>query len=179
MVQATDPLASLSYSTWQKRLHWIIVVLVGLQYVVFDGIGHAFRLSLERGALQYTAGVIGHLVAGVLIFLLMIWRLLLRLERPVPPPPPAEPALARRASAAVHLAFYALLILLPPTGAAAWFLGSRTIGEIHDIGQTVLMYLVGLHVAAALVHQFWWKTGLLSRMAWVPELRRQREPGSA
>ena len=108
--------------------------------------------------------VVGHLVAGVVIFVLMIWRFSLRLGRTVPPPA-AEPALARRASAAVHLAFYALLILLPPTSAAAWFLGSRTFGEVHDIGQIVLMYLVGLHVAAALVHQFWWKTGLLSRMA--------------
>ena len=163
MTQATDPLAQIGYSAWQKGLHWTIVVLVGLQYLVFDAIGHAYHQALRGSGTTYTTAVVGHIVVGILILALMIWRLTLRVGRPVPPLV-AEPPLMRRASAAVHLAFYALLLLLPPTGLAAWFLGWGTVGEVHDIGQTVLMYLIFAHIAAALVHQFWWKDGLIGRM---------------
>jgi cytochrome b561 len=132
--------------------------------MAFDGIGRAFGTGMREGSLAYTAGTVGHIVAGTLILGLTAWRLGLRLSRGAPSAPPEEPGLAQMAAHAAHWAFYALLLALPLSGLLAWFLPSRTLGELHDLGQTVLLWLIGLHVAAVLVHQLWWRTGLFARM---------------
>ncbi|HVH03264.1 MAG TPA: cytochrome b/b6 domain-containing protein [Amaricoccus sp.] len=153
-----------SYDRTQKALHWTIALLVGAQYLAFDGIGRAFNVGLREGSFAYSAGTIGHIAAGSLILGLMAWRLGLRLTRGTPPPPDAEPAIAKLAAHAVHWAFYGLLIAMPLSGLAAWFLPSRQIGGLHDLGQTLLLGLIGMHVAAVLVHQLWWRSGLIARM---------------
>jgi cytochrome b561 len=152
------------YSRTQKRLHWTIAALVGAQYLAFDGIGRAFGAGFREGSFAYTPGAVGHIVAGTLILLLMAWRLGLRLTRGTPPAPDEEPALAKLAAHAVHWAFYGFLIALPLSGLLAWFLPSRQTGDLHDLGQAVLLWLVGLHVGAVLVHQLWWRSGLIARM---------------
>ena len=153
-----------SYNRTQKLLHWTIALLVGAQYLAFDGIGRAFGAGFREGSFAYTAGTIGHIFAGSLILVLMAWRLGLRLTRGTPPAPDAEPAVAKLAAHIVHCAFYGLLLAMPLSGLAAWFLPSREIGGLHDLGQTVLLWLIGLHVAAVLVHQLWWRSGLIARM---------------
>ncbi|MCF7728407.1 cytochrome b/b6 domain-containing protein [Sulfitobacter sp. M22] len=57
-----------------------------------------------------------------------------------------------------------MLIALPLTGLAAWFLQVELAGEAHDLGQALLLWMLGLHVLGVAVHQFWWRTGLLRRM---------------
>jgi cytochrome b561 len=74
----------------------------------------------------------------------------------------AAPRRARRQGRA--LGFYGLLLALPLSGLFAWFLPSEALGGLHDLGQTLLLWLIGLHVAAALVHQLWWRTNLIGRM---------------
>ena len=63
-----------------------------------------------------------------------------------------------------HGLLYVLLIGLPVIGLVAWFGKLGAAAEAHEIGTTVLMWLALLHVAAVVVHQFWWKTNLLRRM---------------
>lgn len=153
-----------SYSRTQKFLHWAIAALVGAQYLAFDGTGRAFGAGVREGTWTYSGGTIGHIVVGSLVLVLMAWRLGLRLTRGGPAAPDEEPAIAKLAAHAVHWAFYGLLIALPLSGVAAWFLPSRETGGLHDLGQTVLLWLIGLHVAAVLVHQLWWRSGLIARM---------------
>jgi cytochrome b561 len=152
------------YSRSQKLLHWTIALLVGAQYLAFDGIGRAFNAGLREGSFAYPVGAVGHILAGSLILGLMAWRLALRLRRGAPPAPDEEPRLAKLAAHVVHWAFYGLLVAMPLSGLAAWFLPSREIGGLHDLGQTLLLWLIGLHVAAVAVHQLWWRTGLIARM---------------
>jgi cytochrome b561 len=153
-----------SYSRSQKLLHWAIALLVGAQYLAFDGIGRAFNAGLREGTLAYSAGAVGHIVTGSLILVLMAWRLGLRLTRGAPSAPEEEPGVAKLAAHAVHWAFYGLLLALPLSGLLAWFLPSQGIGALHDLGQSALLWLIGLHVAAVLVHQLWWRSGLITRM---------------
>lgn len=72
----------------------------------------------------------------------------------------------RKAAHWGHLALYALMILMPLSGLAAWFGGLEAAAEVHEAMKPLLLILVAVHVAAALWHQFWLKDGLLLRMKW-------------
>jgi cytochrome b561 len=108
------------YSRAQIALHWAVVVLVVLQYLLHDGIAGAYDLAEETGVYAVSPLVIAHIAGGGAILLLACWRLILRNDRGVPPPPEGEPEVFARLSRIAHLTFYALLILLPITGALAW-----------------------------------------------------------
>ncbi len=63
---------------------------------------------------------------------------------------------------------YVLIVVLPVSGIAAWFLGAAPAAGVHVIAKTALLPLIFLHAAGALVHHFVWKTDVLRRML-VPE----------
>lgn len=151
----------LGYSLTQIRLHWIVAALVILQLIFGEGIGESFDARIESGASGYSLQAILHIVAGVLIGLLALWRLSLRLTRGVPDEGAGLTGLAARGG---HLAFYAILMLAPVVGLVAWFGGSETAGDLHGLVKPVLIVLIAVHVLAALWHQFWLKDGLLLRM---------------
>jgi len=152
------------YSRVQIALHWVTVLLVALQFLLHDGISDAYDRATETGAYAITLPVALHAGGGMLILLLATWRVLLRKEHGVPPPPEGEPPLFQKLGHAAHLALYALLFLLPVTGAAAW--GGRMEGasDAHEILKSLLLLLIIAHVAAVAVHQLVWKTGLMRRM---------------
>lgn len=152
------------YTRTQIRLHWAVVVLVALQFIFHEGIAEAFDRGLEAGQMTLTGPAVAHMAAGSLILLLAFWRLNLRREQGTPPPPAGEPDWAKLAAKATHWAFYALLILLPITGAAAWGGQSEAAGAAHEVMRALLFFLVLAHIGAVIVHQFVWKTGLMERM---------------
>ncbi|NKX43405.1 cytochrome b [Roseicyclus persicicus] len=152
------------YSQLQITLHWVVVVLVALQFLLHDGISDAYDIARDTGIYALSAPVLGHIAGGALILLLACWRLILRNDRGVPPPPAGEPALFRRLSHVAHLALYGLLILLPVTGALAWGGQMAPAGLAHEVLKTLLMLLVLAHIGAVAVHQLVWKTGLMKRM---------------
>jgi cytochrome b561 len=153
-----------AFTLTQKRLHWAVVLLLLLQYLFFDEMGRPFRRVIEGNPPVYSITVIAHIAIGVTVLLLAAWRLTLRRRNGVPNPPDNEPDFATTVSKVVHVTFYVLLFSLPIIGLGAWFLQIGLLGEIHQIGTTVLMWLAFAHVGAVLVHQFWWKTRILSRM---------------
>ncbi len=57
-----------------------------------------------------------------------------------------------------------VLIALPASGALAWFLSIRELGDVHEVLFNLGMALVGLHTAAALFHHYVLKDGLIGRM---------------
>lgn len=151
------------YSRTQILLHWAIAVLLVPQFLFDDGISGAFRTLMKEGSATTTTGAWVHIVPGVAIFVLVLWRLALRLTRGAPEAP-GEPGLQRTAGIVVHWLLYALLLIMPVTGMMAWFGAIGTAGEVHEILQNLLLVLIGLHVAAALWHQFGLKDNLLNRM---------------
>lgn len=152
------------YSKHQIVVHWVVVVLVAMMILGHGGVEAAFERGQETGTYTLTIPAIGHFVVGSTILLLTMYRLSMRSGRGVPPPPEGEPAIFARLSKAAHLSFYGILLLLPATGGIAWGTQSAQAATVHWYLKTALLILIVGHVAAALIHQFVWKTNLLDRM---------------
>ncbi len=105
-----------------------------------------------------------HIAFGIAIFLLALVRVFVRLRRGVPPPPRDEHILLRLAARAVHLALYAIILLMPVTGGMAWFGGIETMAAVHGAGKPVILGLVALHIGGALYQHFVARTDVLRRM---------------
>jgi len=160
--------------------HWVTALLVvgsvvlGLVSVYADG------------AETTRAATLVHQSLGMVIFLLVLFRVIWRLTHPAPPLPATTPRYQTVLSSLTHALLYVTLIALPITG----YLGlaargrdismfglfilpnpiplSRTLSvsaqDLHNNGQYLLYVLVALHVAAALFHYFILKDGVLNRM---------------
>lgn len=149
------------YSSRQFILHWAAVILLVLQYLANSPISQAFRTWMREGQKTLTAGAMAHIAVGIAILLVVLWRLALRRSAPAAP---YDAGLLGLAARITHGLLYLLLIAIPLTGLAAWFGGVTAAGEAHEVMTNLLLALAGLHVAAALFHQFVLKDGLLNRM---------------
>jgi cytochrome b561 len=162
----------LRYSNTAVTFHWITVILV-LAQAYF---GFTFALS-EPGPAR--DGIfIWHKTTGVVILLLTLARLAYRLRNPPPPFPPELPAWERFAAVWNHRLFYLLLIAMPIVGFIAVsgyangpttpLLGGIQVpvipgvsketgdlaGEVHELSAYLLVFLILVHIGAALKHQF-------------------------
>lgn len=158
--------ASLSFSLPQRILHWLTAGLVFFNLLLPGGM-NAWNKSMKQtgaaSAEQVTSANI-HAYAGIAILNLVAVRLLLRHVQGVPAAPAAEPAIFRSVAKISEWALYLLLLAMPLTGAAAYYLGYEGAGDLHaDVLKAVLWAVVGLHVLGALAHQFYWKTNVLRR----------------
>ena len=154
------------YSSIQIGLHWAVVVLVAFQYVAHSGIEAAWNALRHdempppgSEALTYL-----HIGAGGAVLVLALARIGLRLTRGAPPPPADEPRLLQLFAEAVHIAIYILLLLLPLSGLAAWFLEAPVAGSIHVLLKNALLASIALHVAGALFQHFVRRSDVLMRM---------------
>lgn len=100
--------------TWgavHKLLHWLVAAAVLVQLYLGFELGD---LADEDPARPETLRL--HATVGLTILVLMVARLAWRLTHPVPPPPATLGPRLARASRAVHLTFYAALLILPVSG---------------------------------------------------------------
>ena len=152
------------YSRTQITLHWSIAILIVAQFVLHDDIVAAWQ-AIGKGAVpDISALVMFHVIGGSIILTLAVWRLVLRSKRGVPALPEKEAPILKFFAHLTHWALYALMIVLPITGLAAWFGGSATADFIHINLKFGLLAFVALHVLGASFQQFVLKTGLINRM---------------
>ena len=163
----------LGYSRTQIVLHWVIAALVLFQLVFNQGMQDAWE-AIEKGGVA--GGFNIHAAAGLLTFVLVLWRIGLRLTRGAPPAPAEEHPALKVLAIAVHGLLYLLILILPLGGAMAWFLGIETAAKVHAAVQVLLWPLIGLHVLGALAHAFVFRTGVMRRML-VPERDQERSGG--
>jgi cytochrome b561 len=152
------------YTRTQIRLHWIVVALIALQYVLHDTISDAWDAVLDGAEVGFDPLIAQHVLMGGLVAILAFWRLGLRLTHGAPPPPEREHPALKLLAHATHWAFYALMVLMPVSGAVAWFGGVEGAAQGHNVMKVLLLALIALHVAGALFHQFVLKTGVMARM---------------
>ena len=154
------------YSRTQVALHWTVLVLVASQFLAHDGIEEAWGAFRRDQPTPADAAVLTylHIGAGTLVLLLALARIYLRMTRGAPAPPADEPRLLQLAAEGVHLLIYALLLLLPVSGAIAWFAGVEVAAEVHEWLKTVLLAAIALHVAGALFQHFVRRSDVLMRM---------------
>jgi cytochrome b561 len=158
------------YGAVAQLIHWLTVVLVGTAYIVSPG-GREDRIY----SAAFDVARQSHETIGILVFGLVLLRIVWRLLEPTPEPAPMAPWMRYSATAA-HLGLYALLLAIPLTAiAGAWLeahpltlFGIGNVGPLlpqaHDLGQSiayihtilgnVIIWLAGLHAAAALFHHF-------------------------
>lgn len=163
-----------------QSLHWLIVLLVLMQFVVGF---YAADLPVGIARLKLLTF---HKSLGMTVFALVILRLLWRCYSPAPKLPAGMQSLQRLLAHSSHAALYGLLLTLPILGwltsnasnlTVRWFflfnlpnlttpdpaVASLT-KDLHHLGAWCLLALVILHVAAAFWHEFACHDGVLRRM---------------
>ena len=166
------------YNRYSKLFHWTIALAVLVEYI-------SAWIMPEHVRNPETL-VNFHMSFGVLILTLMLIRFIWRLFSTIPPPHTEMPDWQARASLWMHYALYILLILMPLLGwlwasARGWQVTlfglvnlpqlitaqpsiARLLGEGHSIIGSLILILVGLHIAAALYHWLIVKDDVMQRM---------------
>lgn len=166
----------------QRRLHWLMALLVAMGYLFIEQRGLFSRGSSGR-ALMLQA----HFWTGLTIFALAFWRLAVRRRHGSPPVTPPLDRLNSIAATSLHLAFYLFFLVQPLLGlATAWsdgkvlmipFTGialpallaenkdlAHTLEDLHGTIGEVFYWVIGIHVLAALWHHLVRKDDTLRRM---------------
>lgn len=151
------------YSRAQIALHWGVFALLIISFLSREGMQEAFR-GVLKGEEAGGATAVLHRLAGLAILGLTLARIVLRRRVGAPALPEGGHAIVNLAAKLTHLALYLLLIAIPASGLAAWLGLSRDVGELHETLFSLLFVLTGLHVLAALYHQYVLRDGLLRRM---------------
>ena len=153
------------YSRAQISLHWAVFLLVIYNLLMGDDMSHLWRSLRQDPNAATTTGAWAHIIVGVLVLVLVLWRLALRFTRGVPPAPAGESGALALLGAAGHVALYILMLALPITGLLAWYGGVTALAQPHgEILKLLLWVMIVLQVGAALYHQFVLKDNLLARM---------------
>ena len=152
-----------TYSKTQVALHWMVLLLVLFQIFLHDDILRIWTGRMD-GTLPNEVTSNLHVVVGLLIFALVVWRLVLRLRRGVPALPSSEHPALKLVASATHILFYVLLLGMPISGSVAWFFGVNVAAQAHSMAGKILLALILLHALAALAQHFWFKTDVLKRM---------------
>lgn len=171
---------STRYSDVAIALHWLIALALVASFCV-----GLYMADLKLSPLQVRL-FNWHKWAGISILLLSAFRLVWRLRHRPPEAPQSMSMLKRRIAAWSHRLLYLLFFLVPIAGwaysSAAGFpvvwLGrvplpdfvpvdkalAQFLKDLHAALAYALAVLVGLHVAAALEHQFIERDSLILRM---------------
>jgi len=173
------------YSGFAQTIHWLTVIAVIAAFTFGPGGGES-RVYLPARDFQREL----HETLGMCVFALVLVRIVWRLvgERP---PPPDVPRWMDLAAKAVQAGLYLLMVALPLTAiSGAWLEGHDVtllagvhiapwLGKSHQLGSTIaeihtwlgdgILWLAGLHAAAALFHHLIMRDDVLVTMtpAWL------------
>lgn len=174
------PAARTVYSVPLRVLHWLTALAVVILVSVALGMN-----NLPDGAFKNALYEV-HKSVGMIAFVLVLLRIVVRLSGGAPPPETSLSPFQRKASAIVHGLIYLILLVMPILGYAAtnmcckpvnffwtWPVpinleGSegtvKAIFAAHEFLGWSLVVLVAIHIAAALYHHLVLKDGVLRRM---------------
>ncbi len=166
------------YGDGAIAFHWsmaVLIIVVGTLGLLHD--------SWPKATQSFWINL--HALIGLLVFALLLARLGWRARHPPPPLPPETGALSRRLSRPVHALLYILLFVIPVFGIVTFIWHGRVFDfglfkidfvvqknpaifhpteDIHGYLAYALFTLAGIHIAAALWHQFVRRDHLLRRM---------------
>lgn len=144
---------SVFYTTLQRRLHWLVILMISGQYLLQNPMREAL-LSIDR---QETLGLGGFLVTtlhtwgGILIGAVMLWRWQLR-TRTVPLNAGEMSESRVRWVTIHHWCLYAVILVMMLTGAMHYYLGWQVAARWHELGKWLLLGLIVIHIVGALTH---------------------------
>ena len=171
-----------NYGRASRWLHWLTLLLLCLDFAT------AWSVDLLPRAQEWLM-VDPHRTIGMALWFMVLLRLGWRWIAGVPAPEPAMPRWQAWSAKLTHVALYVLLLAVPvlgylyadaralpdlfgavplPSVVGASRQLARTLRELHALGANLLLWLIGLHAAAALYHHYWVGDGVLRRM--IPQL---------
>ena len=179
-----------------------VAILVSLDIV---GAGHwpvLERLADQRGQSNQAAVLLAfHRSLGVVIWLVTVCRFAWRTQfAHLPPFPDSIPKFQQVLAKSNEFGLYALLILQPLTGLSdAPFRGrpfqlflwqvprilprdraaADLLAEMHHLGAYALLFLIGAHAPAALLHRFILRDNIVQRMLPPPAVMKNARTGKA
>lgn len=156
------------YSRTQIVLHWLVFALIAQQYIVSDAMSDSWDRVTEGAQVGFDPLVLAHVTGGTLILIFTVWRLTLRARRGAPAPVEGN-TLQVIIAKITHVSLYVLLILMPVSGAVAWFGEVEASAQSHNLMRIILLVLVALHIVGALYHHFVLHDGTVARMLKVQE----------
>lgn len=167
------------YDPMAQALHWAVAILIVGAFVLIQVV-EGMPKGPERGFVMGLHKSVGVLV-GVLVILRAVWR-----HFSPPPALPEMPTWMAAASRLGHGTLYALMVLVPVVGMVMSWSAGRPIAlfglvtlpdllppnpmlkdiaeEVHEVLANLLLIIAGGHAAAALVHQYVLRDGVLTRM---------------
>jgi cytochrome b561 len=165
------------YSTRIAVVHWLTLLL----FIAAVYLGHALdEIEVAKDKMSlYPA----HFIIGDLVLILTLIRVYFLRKDGKLAPMEGGSAIANKVAAGIHHLLYFLLVALPVTGIIMISttglidalklndasklpdLEKFAIHEVHAILVGILVLTIGLHVLAALYHQFILKDNLIRRMA--------------
>ncbi len=168
------------YSRLSIFFHWLIALLIVMAFALGS---YMADLKFSPAKLQYFAW---HKWLGVTILALVALRLITRLFQGAPAYPYSMRDWEKKLAKVSHFLLYVLMFAIPLSG---YFYSSAAgvqvvylrlielptiiapnpelkplLKELHEVLTTVLLVVVGLHVAAAFKHLFINKDGIFQRM---------------
>lgn len=179
-VDSNEQSAPLHYTGTAKVLHWLVALIIIGLFVLGQ---YMSDLSMSPRKLQLYSW---HKWFGVTVFLLVLVRLGWRLTHQPPRLPVRMPKLQQLASHVGHMALYGLMLAIPISGwmmssakgyQTVWFgvlpipdllgkdkLLGDLLAELHGTLNGLLVFIVVIHVIAALKHHFIDRDDVLKRM---------------
>lgn len=178
---------SIRYGSFSIGIHWLMLLLFIAVYGTVE-----LRVLFEKGSVPREALKSWHFMLGMLVFVLVWLRIVVRLSGTTPDIQPTPAKWQELSAKLLHLALYVLMIGMPVTG---WLLLSTSgkaipffglelpaligankvlasqLKEVHEFVGTMGYYLLGLHAAAALYHHYIMRDNTLTRM--LPEKKSQ------
>lgn len=151
------------YSRTQIVLHWLIMVLIFIEYASTDAIEALWQARMS-GALPNAPVPDHHVAIGIALFVLTLWRLWLFVRNGPPRLPRTTPSGFRFAVRTLDALFYVLIFALGLSGMSAWFFGNIGAARLHGVAEALLMLVIFAHVGTALAQQFWLKTNMIGHM---------------
>jgi cytochrome b561 len=172
-------LPRLHYGITAKVLHWLIVALLIVQYLI-----GWLMPDIHRGQ-QPGLGMTLHISVGITILAIILLRFVWRLTHPVAPES-TLPGWQRLSSELVHWMLYLLVLATTFTG---WLFASfrgwsvrlfelfplpmlagdnaaagKAIDGLHQAAEWTLLVFIGLHVLAAFAHLLIYRDRVMQRM---------------
>ncbi|WP_229678932.1 cytochrome b [Silvimonas amylolytica] len=160
-------------------LHWLMFLLFAIALAAIEYRGFVPKTDPSRPFITMI-----HMTAGVLVLILACVRVAVRFTRPAPRPVPG-PLWQIGAARLLYLLMYVVMFALPLAGIYFVQAGGRDVAffgttlphffaanpdlrgpvkDFHEFVGNAVYYIVGLHILAALFHQFVLKDGIMSRM---------------
>ncbi len=168
------------YGSVSIGLHWLMLALLIGVYACINLTDFYAKASPPREALKHW-----HYMLGLTVLVLVVIRLLNRLEAESPAVVPPLPLWQRRLASTIHVALYALMFAMPMLGWLVLGAAGKTIPffgvqlpallaenkdlagqlkEVHETIGTIGYFLIGAHALAALFHHYITRDNTLVRM---------------